>query len=75
MCGADEQGQRWRTGDKWRTGVAPGDHDGELRSDSEKTMMVWQSDFDSDYLPNQSELGDEAVDKVGVPSEFYNIVN
>jgi len=38
-------------------------------------MHDFQSHFDADYLPNQSELGDDVVDKVGVLAEFYNIVN
>jgi len=38
-------------------------------------MTDWQSYFDSDYLPNQSELGDGVVDKVRVLAEFYNIIN
>ena len=71
----DERGQCRRTGAKWQPGVALGDHDGELGSDSDLTMTDWQSYFDRDYLPNQGQLGDGVVDKVEVLAEFYNIVN
>jgi len=55
--------------------LPPVSHVDELGSDSDKTMTDWQSYFDKDYLPNQNELGDGVVDKVGVLAEFYNIVN
>ena len=54
--------------------LSPVSHVDELGSDSDMAMVVWQSDFDNDYLPNQNELGDSVVDKVGVLAEFYNIV-
>jgi len=71
----DERGQCRHTGAKWRTGVALGVHDGELGSESDHAITDWQSYFDDDYLPNQGELGDGVVDKVGVQAEFYKIVN
>ena len=49
--------------------------DGELLFESDHAITDWHNNFDGDYLPNQSELRDDAVDKVGVPIEFYNIVN
>jgi len=55
--------------------LSPVGHVDELGSHSDKTMTDWQSYFNSDYLPNQSELGDGVVDKVGVLAEFYHIVN
>jgi len=71
----DERGQRRHMGAKWQPGVALGDHDGELGSESDHAITDWQSYFDDDYLPNQGELGDGVVDKVEVLAEFYNIVN
>ena len=75
VLGADERGHRQCTGDIWRTDGALAIHDGALGLDSEGTMTVRQSNFTDDYLPNQPELEDDAVDKVGVPIEFYNFVN
>jgi len=39
------------------------------------SINEWQSYFDDDYLQNQSELGDDAVDKLGVLAKIYNFVN
>ena len=75
MLGADKRGQERRTDAKCRRSSAAGRHVDELGFDLEKTMNVSQSDFDGNYLPNQDKLGDDAVDKVGVLIEFYNIVN
>jgi len=55
--------------------LSPDGHIDELGSDSDTALIVWQSKFNDDYLPNQSELGDGVVDKVEVLTEFYNIVN
>jgi len=55
--------------------LPPVGHVDELGSDSDKTMTDWESYFDNDFLPNQNELGDGVLDKVGVLAELYNIVN
>ena len=55
--------------------LSPVGHVDELDSDWDNVMHDWQSLFDDDYLPNHGKLGDGVVDKVGVITEFYNIVN
>ena len=54
--------------------LMPVGHIDELGVHSDKAMVDCQSYFDGDYLPNHGELGDGAVDKVGVLNKLYKIV-
>ena len=70
--GADKWGQERRMDAKCQRSSAAGRPRRRARLRFRENAKC---DFDGNYLPNQDELGDDAVDKVGVPIEFYNIVN